>query len=254
MMMIQSLEARPFSTIGDTRNKAAGAIYGNEGGQGRSTMYQTFDSKSGSTTSEGTRLTTLGNGRSLALARDPLANLNKSTIDEISNHLTTDETAVGTKSRNQDARRPMTSATAGNRRSSIRKWGVEGYYVPDNDWMHERPHTFWSNSKKENILEFIARQKKEVPAPNLYQKLIDWNQNTSGKFFKSKRLTLIDQILETKKQKPVGPGTYDLPKFRIKGFVKQNTTKGEFIAEAKYIGQQTPGCKYKINYVRLPTF
>ena len=99
----------------------------------------------------------MGNGRSLPLARDPLTNLNKSTIDEISNHLTTDETSVGTKSRNQDAKRPMTSATAGNRRSSNRKWGVEGYYVPDNDWMHERPHTFWSNSKKENILEFIAR-------------------------------------------------------------------------------------------------
>ena len=49
----------------------------------------------------------------------------------------------------------------------------------------------------------------------------------------------------------MGPGTYDVPRFKIKGFVKQHTAKSQFIAEARYVGQQTPGCKYKVNYVGL---
>lgn len=48
----------------------------------------------------------------------------------------------------------------------------------------------------------------------------------------------------------MGPGTYEMPRFKIKGFVKQHTAKSQFIAEARFVGQQTPGCKYKVNYVR----
>ena len=82
--------------------------------------------------------------------RVPLAALNKSEILE--------------KSRNSDVR-PMTTAAV--KRSQ--KWGVEGYYVPGNDWLHERPHTFWSNSKKENVISIEARKRKDLPPPTLYQ-------------------------------------------------------------------------------------
>jgi hypothetical protein len=50
-----------------------------------------------------------------------------------------------------------------------KEWGVDGYYVPNNDWMFHRIKTFVAKQKKENILEYIARKKKEIPAPNMYQ-------------------------------------------------------------------------------------
>ena len=87
------------------------------------------------------------------------------------------------KSRNSQVPRPATTD---------KKWGVDGYYVPNNDWMHERVHTFWSNTKKEAMISIEARKRKELPPPTLYQKLVDWSKNSQGKFFKSKRVTLID--------------------------------------------------------------
>ncbi|TNV78156.1 hypothetical protein FGO68_gene17627 [Halteria grandinella] len=137
-------------------------------------------------------------------------------------------------------------AKSEDRTAAKKKWGVDGYYVPDNNWMFDRIKTFWSKSKKENIIEYEARKKKEVPAPGMYTKIEDWSQNSKGRFTKSKRCTLIDQILAHKKQ--IGPGTYELPKYRIKGFVKQNTLKGQFIGEALFMGKETPGSKYNINY------
>lgn len=60
--------------------------------------------------------------------------------------------------------------------SSKNKWGIEGYYVPGNNWMFHRAKTFWSNSKKENIIEKEARLKKEIPPPTMYQKVWDWSK------------------------------------------------------------------------------
>jgi len=64
-----------------------------------------------------------------------------------------------------------------------KKWGVDGYYVPNNDWMHERVRTFWSNTKKEAMISIEARKRKDLPPPTLYQKLVDWSKNSRGKFF-----------------------------------------------------------------------
>ena len=90
-------------------------------------------------------------------------------------------------------------------------WGVQGYYVPTNDWHFHKPKTFWAKGKKENIIEFEAKMKKEMPAPNTYKLDIDWSKNGKGKFLKGKRITTVDEILLTKKLKLPGPGQYKLP-------------------------------------------
>jgi hypothetical protein len=82
----------------------------------------------------------------------------------------------------------------------------------------------------------------------VYSKILDWSKNPGGKFQKQKRLTLIDQIL-AKGKKQVGPGSYELPKYKIKGFVRQDTEMGQFIGEAIFKGKSVPGSKYNINYV-----
>jgi hypothetical protein len=72
---------------------------------------------------------------------------------------------------------------------------VQGYYCPGNNWLFHKPKTFWSNTKKENIIEIHARKKKDIPASNMYSSIEDWSKNGKGKFPKSVRCTLIDQIL-----------------------------------------------------------
>jgi hypothetical protein len=86
------------------------------------------------------------------------------------------------------------------------QWGVQGYYVPTNDWHWHKPKTFWPKSKKENIIEFEARRKKELPAPNTYKLDFEWGKNPGGKFLKGNRVTLVDEILKGKKLKLPGPG------------------------------------------------
>jgi len=56
-------------------------------------------------------------------------------------------------------------------------WGVDGYYVPTNNWHWHRPKTFWSKSKKENNIDREARIKKDLPAPNTYKLDEDWTKN-----------------------------------------------------------------------------
>jgi hypothetical protein len=75
------------------------------------------------------------------------------------------------------------------------QWGIEGYYVPDNNWKFEKPKVFWSKQKKENIIEKEARMRKDLPAPNNYKLDNDWTKNTHGKFLKGKRITVVDEIL-----------------------------------------------------------
>ncbi len=84
--------------------------------------------------------------------------------------------------------------------------------------MFHKPKTFyWSHMKKENIIEMQARKKKEIPASNLYSSIVDWGKSSNkGKFTKSDRKTLIDQILALKKLKLPGPGTYEALKLEVK--------------------------------------
>jgi len=91
------------------------------------------------------------------------------------------------------------------------QWGIDGYYVPTNEWAFKTPKTFWAKAKNENIIEKEARKKKELPAPNTYKLNYDWSKNTKGKFLKGKKCSLIDDILKSKKLKLPGPGTYKIP-------------------------------------------
>lgn len=127
---------------------------------------------------------------------------------------------------------------------------MDGYYVPTNEWKFERPKTFWAKQRKENIIEKEARMKKDNPGPCTYKLNMDWTKNTQGKFLKGKKSTMIDDILAQKKLKLPGPGTYEIKGHRIQQFAKVSSEKCEFINNAKFIGLQTPGWKYKINYVR----
>lgn len=68
-----------------------------------------------------------------------------------------------------------------------------------------------AKGKKENIIEYEARKKKDQPAPNHYKLDVDWNKNTKGKFLKGKRITIVDEILMQKKLRLPGPGQYKLP-------------------------------------------
>ncbi len=94
-------------------------------------------------------------------------------------------------------------------------WGVQGYYCPTNNWLFHRAKSFMSKTKKENIIAIEARHKIDIPAPNMYSSIPDWSKNTKGKFPKSQRNTLIDQILAQKKLRLPGPGTYELPKLEV---------------------------------------
>ena len=59
-----------------------------------------------------------------------------------------------------------------------------------------------------------------MPAPNTYKLEYDWSKNVKGRFLKGKRITLIDEILGQKKNKPPGPGQYKLPDYRIQNMPK----------------------------------
>jgi hypothetical protein len=68
-------------------------------------------------------------------------------------------------------------------------------------------------------------------------------------WLKGAKITMIDEILKLKKLKLPGPGQYPAKPFKIKNPPKQTTEKGEFINNCRWYGQQTPGHKYKINWV-----
>jgi hypothetical protein len=137
------------------------------------------------------------------------------------------------------------------------EWGLEGYIVPNNDYYFLKPHTFVSKGKKENFIEVEARRKKDLPAPSSYNLKSEWGGNKykdclghSGQWLKAPKKTMIDDILKMKKLKLPGPGQYKMKSFKIQNTAKQNTEKGEFINNCRWYGQQTPGHKYKINWVR----
>jgi hypothetical protein len=64
-------------------------------------------------------------------------------------------------------------------------WGVQGYYCPSNNWLFHRAKTFMSKTKKDNIIAIEARNKQDLPGPNMYSSIPDWSKNTKGKFPKS---------------------------------------------------------------------
>jgi len=134
-------------------------------------------------------------------------------------------------------------------------WGIDGYLAPTNDWALKKVKSFWSKIKKENFMETFARKKKEIPGPNKYEFKTEWTGQYSdggghsGKWIKAPKVTYIDEILSTKKLKRPGPGQYKYETFKIPNVPIQKTEKGEFINNCRWYGLQTPGWKYKINYV-----
>ena len=104
----------------------------------------------------------------------------------------------------------------------MREWGIDGYYVPNNDWYFHKPHTFCSKSKKENFIEVMARKKRDLPAPTSYPYKPEWGGNKykdcrghSGQWLKAPKTTMIDDILKMKKLKLPGPGQYKSKEFKI---------------------------------------
>lgn len=97
--------------------------------------------------------------------------------------------------------------------------------MPTNAWHFHRPRTFWGKGKKENIIEWEAGKKKDLPGPNTYKLDCDWSKNPKGKFLKGNRITIIDDILKQKKNKPPGPGSYKLPGYRIQNMPKSTSDK-----------------------------
>jgi hypothetical protein len=91
-------------------------------------------------------------------------------------------------------------------------WGIEGYLAPTNDWALTKVRTFWSKNKKENFMEIQARKKKEIPGPNKYEFKTEWTGQYSdggghsGRWLKSAKVTMVDEILKLKKLKLPGPG------------------------------------------------
>lgn len=134
-------------------------------------------------------------------------------------------------------------------------WGFEGYTVPNNDWHLKKPRTFWSVQKKENFMEEQAQKKKDLPAPTAYEAKSFWSGQYSdggghsGRWLKSAKVTLIDDILKLRKLRLPGPGQYKAKEFKIPNVPKQGTQKGDFINNCRWYGLQTPGWKYKLNYV-----
>ena len=96
--------------------------------------------------------------------------------------------------------------------------------MPTNEWFFTKPKTFWAKGKKENIIEYEARKRKDLPAPNTYKLDNDWSKNPKGKFLKGKKETIIDDILKQKKLKLPGPGQYKVAQYKILGMPK---TTGE---------------------------
>lgn len=93
------------------------------------------------------------------------------------------------------------SQGGGHRRT--KSWGVDGYYLPTNDWHFHKVKTFWPKSKKENFMEQQARKLKELPAPTAYKLKCEWDGHYpksgfghSGKWLKGPKVTLIDDILK----------------------------------------------------------
>ena len=93
--------------------------------------------------------------------------------------------------------------------------------------------------------------KKDNPGPTTYKLNMDWTKTSNGKFLKGKKSTVIDEIMAQKKLKLPGPGSYEPKAHRIQKFAKVSSDKCEFINDAKFVGLQTPGWKYKINYVTV---
>lgn len=90
-----------------------------------------------------------------------------------------------------------------------------------------------------------------MPGPDTYKLDLDWSKNPKGKFLKGNRVTQIDAILKMRKLNLPGPGKYKMNDYKIMGLSKTTGDKCVFINEAKFKAHQTPGFKYKLNYVRI---
>jgi hypothetical protein len=102
----------------------------------------------------------------------------------------------------------------------------------------------------------MALKKKALPAPNQYNKCLDWaveairNKDNFQKFSKSKRVTETDKILERRKLKEPGPQTYNWKENYKPNVLPlcKNSPQTVMLNEAKFKGLATPGCKYNPNY------
>ena len=93
--------------------------------------------------------------------------------------------------------------------------------------------------------------KSKMPKAQFYIKPTKWSDVNSKynmqRFQKSQRITHTDQILQTRKLKLPGPGTYKPQhNFKIYNPPKISTPQLVMLDEAKFRGKQTPGPIYNI--------
>lgn len=132
-------------------------------------------------------------------------------------------------------------------------WADKMYTCKSTQW--HKIQNFIAKEPKINILTKIAMQKKNIPAPNAYVKVLNWTQESAKnrdnmqRFLKAKRITFTDVILAKRKLKEPGPQSYN-PKdgYRITNLPQsKHTPQMQMLDDAKFKGQQTPGWKYNPN-------
>lgn len=108
-----------------------------------------------------------------------------------------------------------------------------------------------------NLTKIYVNKSNKMPAPNLYQRPIDWRKSQNaqpmkGKFLKAQRRTIATEIIQhAKSEKLPGPGVYNPKKYyKVKGSYKSDQEQLLIPGEIKYYSSQTPaGNSYDPNWV-----
>ena len=109
-------------------------------------------------------------------------------------------------------------------------------------------HGLIDSQKRETYLDKHIREKKKIPCSAKYSKIRNWAKNRVGKFSKTKRVTIMQEII-TKFKKTPGPATYKTQARRKPVNKSQSrVTKTGLMGEIEYLAKSTPGIgKYDLN-------
>eukprot|EP00347_Sterkiella_histriomuscorum_P012830 403367062 len=121
-------------------------------------------------------------------------------------------------------------------------FGIDGYYVPDNQAHLEKPKTFLiTQSKNNDFISQVQKQTRDLPAPNQYETQVNLLMKKNISIYKKKRTSFTDDLIKASKQTP-GVGHYQLiKKPKIKGCYKQTLERISCMDEAMYASLQVPG-------------
>lgn len=105
------------------------------------------------------------------------------------------------------------------------------------------------NTKYQSFFEEHAERMKNIPGPNKYIKITNWNKKNikGGNLNKSEHMSHTAEIMNRSKDSP-GVGKYKWNKpFKIRGYSRQRSRKTTFIEEIEEVSRLIPGHKYKLN-------